>query len=140
MRWTAFRATQDRVGGRSGTTVAGDPGASAARPSQGLASQAGVHTDVPGLSQAQSVVYQRIAPIIIKKILEARDDNLGEFVLMNDWEWPDLMRGLGYRSANIEGNVKPGLLPAWNAIESLLQKHGYGVVKAAQPWRLIARR
>lgn len=99
-----------------------------------------VYSDQPVLTPEQAAVYDRLAPMVIDDILRAQEDGQSEFVLMEDWEWPDLLRGLGYRSANIVGNVRPGLLPVWSAIEALLERHGYRVVKAAQPWRLIARR
>ena len=99
-----------------------------------------IYSDHPSLTAEQAVVYDRLAPIVIKSVLEAQQEGRDEFVLMNDWEWPDLLRGLNYRSANIVGNVRDGMLPVWNALEALLERHGFRVVKAAQPWRLIARR
>lgn len=74
------------------------------------------------------------------RVLQAADQNRDEFVLMDDWEWPELMRSLGYRSANIVGNVREGLLPVWEALEAIVKRHGYSVAKAAHPWRLIGRR
>src|ERR1035437_4500034 len=76
-----------------------------------------LYSDHLALNEKQAAVYDRLAPIALQRLLMAQDQELDEFVLMSDWEWPDLLRGLGYRSANIVGNVKDGLLPTWHALE-----------------------
>jgi hypothetical protein len=92
------------------------------------------------LGEKQAKVYETLAPIVLARAMQAEALGQDEFLLMDDWEWPDLMRGLGYRSANIVGNVREGLLPVWQDLEALVERHGYTVVKAAHPWRLIGRR
>ena len=145
---TSATITSERSGAvrNAGGNAVAAPSARVGQAAQGRAvgyastNHALLYSDQLVLNERQAAVYDRLAPIALQRLLVAQEQGQDEFVLMSDWEWPDLLRGLGYRSANIVGNVREGLMPTWHALEALLERHGYRVVKAAQPWRLIARR
>ena len=110
--------------------VIGNPGASALS-----------HSQDPDLSLAQLAVYEPVLRDFQSALLQARQGNRSEFLLVKDGQYPNLFMPPSTADASIHGTTRHEMLPVLHALEDWLRLEGYKIVKRrsnAEPWEIWA--